>query len=129
MSTFKIIERKLPTEHFLVRKIFGDISSLKNTEAYGHLVYYNEYDPKIITASLVYLQDWENQPEGFLNFVEEDLTFDECLIVSTLYFSHPTPLIRKILTNPIRPIADHLQYILKPTNGYLIYSFQFEQLV
>lgn len=124
----KIIERRLPIHHFLVRRIFGEVSAYKSSQAFCQVVYFDEYDPKVITASLVYLQDQESIPDGFENLIEEDLTFDECLIMSTLYFAQPSHLIKQILYGSVKKTEDFLTHILRPTNGYLLYAYQFDQL-
>jgi hypothetical protein len=128
MSRYTIIERRFPLEHYLVRKIFGTMSIGKYSKAYGQVVYFDEQNPQVITAKLVYLHNSEEESQSFVRFIEQDLCFNECLIVSTLYFNKPIPLIKKILENPIKPVEDFLAHIFKQTNGYLIYSFQFEQL-
>lgn len=129
MNNHTIVEKRFPLQHFMTRKIFGDDAFYGTSyEAYSQVVYFDEVDPKIITAKLVYWQDWENEPKGFTRFLDEDLTFDECLIVCTLYFSHSFTIIKQILSQPLNPIEDVLHHIVKPSNGYIIYSYQFEQL-
>lgn len=128
VSYNRIIEARFHSKHFLTRKVFGDVTFSKYSTAFSQIVYFDEIDPKVITAKLVYIQQNENEPEGFFNLIEEDLTFDECLIVSTLYFVQSIPTIKRLLNHPLQPIEDLLQHILKPTNGYLLYSIQFEQL-
>lgn len=124
----KIIERRLPIQHFLVRSIFGDVSAYNSSQAYCEIVYFDEYDPKVITANLVYVEDKEFMSLGFNNLIEEDLTFDECLIMSTLYFNQPEKTIKRIIYGSVIPTDDHLAHILNCTKGFLLFSFQFEQL-
>lgn len=124
----KIIEKRLPLHHFLVKKVFGDLSSYRGSEAYCHTVYFDEHDPKIITANLVYVEDEDSVPSGFSNLIEEDLTFDECLIMSTLYFSQSAKMIKRVIYGSVLKTEDDLSHILKPTNGFLLFSFQFDQL-
>lgn len=128
MSLYSIFERKLPLDHFLVRNIFGTTSIGKNSAAYGHVVYYNEANPQVITAKLVYIENAERESDNFASLIEEDLTFNDCLIISTLYFNKPVSIIKTILEKKIHPIDDFLQHIFQQTNGFLVYSFQFEQL-
>lgn len=124
----KIIERRLPIHHFLVRSIFGDVSAYNSSQAYCEIVYFDENDPKVITANLVYVEDKEFMPFGFINLIEEDLTFDECLIMTTLYFNQPEKIIKRIICGSVIPTDDHLSHILNCTKGFLLFSFQFEQL-
>lgn len=128
MSSNKIIERKVPTNHYLAWKIFGSTSSLPGEEAYAHIIYFDDSNPKIIAANLVYVQDWEFQPEGFSKLIEEDLSFNDCLAISTYYFIQSYSVIRTMIDGSLTPIENHLEYIVKSTNGFLLYSFQFEQL-
>jgi hypothetical protein len=128
MNHHGIFEKRLPVNHFLVRSIFGDASIAPTSKAFGHVVYFDEINPRVITAKLVYLQNEEDQPPEFVNLLDQDLNFNECLAISTLYFLQPFSLIRKILNERIEPIDDVLEHILKPTNGFMIYCHQFEQL-
>lgn len=123
-----IVERRFPLDHFLVRKIFGTMSIGKNSEAYGQVVYFDEINPQVITAKLVYIQDWESESCKFSSLIEQDLTFNECLVISTLYFNKPVSMIKSILEKRMEPIEDFLQHIFQQTNGFLVYTFQFEQL-
>lgn len=124
----KIIERQLPLHHFLVRRVFGEPFAYRSDQAHCRIVYFDEYDPKIIAASLVYLPEKDSLPVDFGKLIEEDLTFDDCLAISTLYFTQPTSLIKRIINGPFPQTEDFLSHILKPTNGYLVYSHQLEQL-
>lgn len=126
--SYQIIEGRFHTKHFLTRKIFGDVTFSKYSSAFSQIVYFDEIDPKVITAKLVYIEETEKKPEGFFNLLEEDLTFDECLIASTLYFVQSISTIKRLINEPLQTVEDFLHHILKPTNGYLLYSFQFEQL-
>lgn len=128
MNSYKIIERKVPTSHYLARKIFGPTSFVPSEEAYVHLIYFDDSNPKIIAANLVYIQDWEDQPAGFSKWVEEDLSFNDCLAISTFYFIQSYSVIKTMIDGSLTPIENYLEYIVKPTNGFLLYSFQFEQL-
>lgn len=128
MNKLTIVERRFPLDHYLVRKIFGTMSIGKNSDAYGQIVYYNESNPQVITAKLVYIQDWEAESKSFCSLIEEDVSFNECLLISTLYFNKPTSTIKTILQGKVEPIEDFLKHIVQQTNGYLVYSFQFEQL-
>jgi hypothetical protein len=128
MSNQQIIERRFPLDHFLVRKIFGNDSFSPGPEGYCQIVYYDDQNPHVITANLVYLRDWENPPNGFINLVQEDLSFNECLILSTLYFDQPLALIKTLVNSKVELLENYLEYILLPTNGFLIFSFQFEMI-
>lgn len=94
MSLHSIVERRFPLDHFLVRKIFGTMSIGKNSEAYGQVVYFDEINPQVITAKLVYVEDWESESNNFAKLIEEDRTFNECLVISTLYFNKPVSIWR-----------------------------------
>lgn len=124
----KIIERRLPLNHFLVQSVFGDVSAYQSETAYCEIVYFDENDPKVITANLVYLENKEFIPLGFNNLIEEDLSFDDCLIMSTLYFTQTERIIKRIVYGLPLKTHDALSHILNCSKGFLLFSFQFEQL-
>ncbi len=115
MNIQKIIERKFPLDHFLPISIFGKQACTPGTEGYCQVVYYDEINPKVITAKLVYLQDSNDQGQGFINLMQEDLNFNECLIFSTLYFAQPLSLINRLMNSKVQSLENYLEYILQPT--------------
>lgn len=128
MTEKNIIERTLPLNHSLIKRIFGETSYNSKSDAYGQVVYFDEINPKVITAKLVYIQNSDVEQQRFTSLLEEDLTFDECLLISTLYFAQPISCIQRLLSVKNESIEDCLEHILKSTKGSIIYTFQFEQL-
>lgn len=128
MVEHRIFEKRLPLNHSLLKRIFGESSFSTDSEAYGQVVYFDEFNPKVITARLVYIQNSEVEHGEFVNLLEEDRTFNECLIISTLYFAQSISIIERMLSKQNDGLPDCLEHILKSTNGFIIYAFQFEQL-
>lgn len=128
MNEHRIFERTLPLNHSLIKRIFGSTSYSNNSDAYGQVVYFDEINPKVITAKLVYIKSSEAEQQKFINLIEEDRSFDECLLISTLYFAQPISYIKQLLSGKSDSIEDCLEHVLRPTKGFIIYSFQLEQL-
>lgn len=59
---------------------------------------------------------------------KERFTLHDCTMFVTLYFLEPISIIEKILTTRIETDNEIVSEILAPTNGYLLFSTQFEQL-
>lgn len=59
---------------------------------------------------------------------KQKFTFHDCVIFVSLYFLEPIATIENILTTRIETDNEIVTEILAPTNGYLLFNTQFEQL-
>lgn len=59
---------------------------------------------------------------------KQKFTFHDCVIFVSLYFLEPIVTIENILTTTIETDNEIVTEILAPTNGYLLFNTQFEQL-
>lgn len=131
-----ILERSFdPTDESLLRflnevdlenETIGDIEHVK-------ILFVDSPIPKIISYQIFYLDNnkkIERPNIHELLGLKTTLTYHDCLIISSLYFSlNKTKLIQ--LINKMNP-SPHFLYgkqLFGSTNGYLIFSNQFELLV
>lgn len=124
----RIYEHKFSVSHPLMQNLFGEVSTKMHPKAYCQAVYFNKNNPKIVAAKLVYLKSPMKETKSFISFLTAELSFDECLIISTLYYSQKQNVIETILQSSDAEIDEDLEFLLKSTNGYIIYCYQFEQL-
>lgn len=130
-----IIEHNFrPTDNFLKQfsseislqeEKFDDIDHIK-------LLFIDFPKPKIISSLIVYLENDKTERANIheLLALKEGLTYHDCLIISTLYFSlSKDELIQLIHTsNPSKYYCNGAQ-LFRNANGYLIFAHQFEFLI
>ena len=121
-----IYEQRFAIDHPLIKSIFGKVTS-DRPKPYAQVVFYNKAKPRVIAAELVYLNNGKKEFKTFNKLIKPDLTYDECLVVSTLYYDQKYSTIKRIVETKT-DTPNELEFLLKPTNGYIIYCYQFEQI-
>lgn len=113
-----------------MRRLFSDEILNHKESAYGQAVFIGYDDPKVIAAKIVCHANSEmnygsSRVDILLKYGSD---YKSCLIIATCLYDQPLVHIRKVLTSS-NEVGDNLKQIIAPTNGFILYSYQFEQIV
>lgn len=130
MNDNTIIEDLFPLQHPLMKRHFSAEVLNSKDSIYGQAVFINYNDPKVIAAKIVQHDGSEvkygSNSVGLLLKYGSD--YKSCLIIATFFYVQSVSQIRRIL-NSSNEVEDSLAQIIGPTNGFILYSYQFEQIV
>lgn len=130
MKDYILIEDLFPLQHPLMKRLFSDEVLNAKDSAYGQAIFINYNDPKIIAAKIV--QDEELKVSYGSNSIDVLLKYGSdyksCLIIATCLYDQSLVQMRRLLTSS-NDVDDNLKQIIGPTNGFILYSYQFEQIV
>ncbi len=130
MNNHDLIEDLFPLQHPLMKRHFSAEVLNSEDSIYGQAVFINYNDPKIIAAKIVQHEGSEvkygsNAVELLLKYGSD---YKSCLIIATFLYFQSLSQIRRILTSS-NDVDDTLKQIIGSTNGFILYSYQFEQIV
>ncbi len=130
MNNDNLIEEIFPLQHPLMRRLFSDEVLKSKDSAYGQAVFINYNDPKVVSAKIVQHDQAEvsygsNKVEVLLKYGSD---YKSCLMISTCLYDQSLVQIRRLLTSS-NVVDDNLKQIISPTNGFILYAYQFEQIV
>lgn len=130
MNDNTIIEDLFPLQHPLMKRHFSTEVLNSKDSIYGQAVFINYNDPKVITAKIVQHEGTDvkygsNSVEVLLKYGSD---YKSCLMIATLLYDQSLSQIRRILTSS-NDVDDRLTQIIGTTNGFILYSYQFEQIV
>lgn len=124
-----------PTEKLLKR--FGKEINLTREELdvidHVKLLFVDYPNPKIISSLIVYSHNEPIERSSIhdLLTLKDELTYFDCLVISTLYFSLSRDKIIQLIStvNPSRYYLNDKLYLFESSKGYLTFNTQFEFLV
>lgn len=130
MNDNTLIEDLFPLQHPLMKRLFRDETLKSKDSVYGQVVFINHNDPKVVAAKIVHYEESEvsygsNSIEVLLKYGSD---YKSCLMIATCLYHQPLVQIRRVLTSS-NEIDENLKHIIAPTNGFILYSYQFEQIV
>lgn len=125
-----IYEEIFPIQHPLVKRTF-EVDATTHEGWLGQFLYLDYRDPKIISARLTKFDDDSiklNNTYRLNLLLKYGKDFDACLIIATFIYSEHYGKIRKVLTTKDQLIDESSNNILKSTNGFIVYAYQFDAL-
>lgn len=130
MNDNTIIEDLFPLQHPLMKRHFSSEVLNSKDSIYGQAVFINYNDPKVIATKIVQHEGSEvkygsKNVEVLLKYGSD---YKSCLMIATFLYDQSLSQIRRILTSS-NDIDDRFTQIIGPTNGFILYSYQFEQIV
>lgn len=130
MNNNTLIEDMFPLQHPLMKRLFSDEILKSKESVFGQAIFINYNDPKVIAAKIVQHDESEvrygsNSVEVLLKYGSD---YKSCLMIATCLYDQSLVQIRRILTSS-NDVDDNLKQIIGPTNGFILYSYQFEQIV
>jgi hypothetical protein len=123
----KVFELITDGNHPLVKEDFpAEVSKSKSV----HIVATKEQRSKLVFMAVSYLTLSKNKPKSFNRLLElkDEWTFNECLILCAHYSWWNLPKFKKALFKKIIPKDTAIKNLLATTNGYILFSYQFELL-
>ncbi len=130
MNDNTLIEEIFPLQHPLMKRLFSDEVLKHKESAYGQAVFFVYDDPKVIAAKIVCHANSEvsygsSRVDVLLKYGSD---YKSCLIIATFLYSQSLAQIRSLLTSP-NEVEDIFDHIIGSTNGFILYAYQFEQIV
>jgi hypothetical protein len=125
-----IYEEIFPIQHPLVKRTF-EVDATTHEGWLGQFMYLDYHDPKIISARLTKFNDDSiklNNTNRLNLLLKYGKDYDACLIIATFIYSEHYAKIRKVLNAKNQFFDEPHSDILKSTNGFILYDYQFEDL-
>jgi hypothetical protein len=123
-----LIEEILPGNHPLIIEIFGNSHLSDERPSYAATVYLKNRSPKIITSVLIGADEFVDQSMNFTSLFHTGLSYWECLMLTTFYYSKSIPTLQRMMQSYLTIDESIVSLFLTSTNGFLLYSYQFEYL-
>lgn len=124
----EITEKTFDLNEPIVQLVFGEVLCKDPHYDYARMVYLKTKKPKIITAGLFYNEHPKKESGEFKTLLSPQFQFNECLLLSTLYYFQATSVIENILYQNNLSESSAINSILKSTNGFIVFAYQFEQI-
>ncbi len=126
-TTFKI--GKTPELTSLIKEAFGDYWKKEWQGKFGYIVYIDN-DPKQFVLGNIYLpKKTKSLYPFFIDYLKQlkCSDFNDLLLLVSTY-----PWFKEMKTDPLHPYIgasnNHIDFILKETNGWIIYDYQLQNL-